>query len=1346
MSEPQPLPADSRRQANAMLGACDYQVWQTVGAWLDLRGDKILFVEGAEDYDIVGTGEGEATQVKASVNPISLGQKATQEALNNFWRLKRAAPTTSVSYRFLTRAPFAVERGEPFGSGVAGLELWNRSALTDPEVQSIANFLCGQRHLSADLRDWLQNATASQIRNELIQPLLWQTHMPDIEFVERSIYRKLTGFGQTRGYVPPANTIKRVAEALHAEVWKTVRNQAPRSLDCFRLAELWDAKTRVSVPQTEVDLRLLQSPRVAISAPAPQLLQRGLPPLPGVVAERKEFVTHLRKLVAATGLLNFHGSTRTGKTTLAKLVAAADPDHWAWWSGARRTARVIQRELRLIVGEVSRDADISSIILDDIDFSPATLARVEDSLGELVAVIRARRGRVVITSQKPLPQRLRHAFNASTSQVIEIPRLTIDEIEQLAVDLGCPSDHRKTLWGRFVHATTGGHPQLTAVYLFALRDRGWPELDATTIGLGSTAIDAEKADARQILDDLSKEQRTMLLRLSVFPLVFRRDHALALAAEPPSLITPGNLFDSLVGPWIEPLHGEYFAVSPLISNCAQGALASADFQKLQITAADILVRIEPRTITEGSMAFSLVWQTKDEGRLVALTQSWMSLDDAVFAALGADLLWFAYVATGPGQKLFPQNETLSLMLRPLQFRLALKAAPNRAAPIVSAWLAECPPIDSGGEPLSRFMLAAYVLPYSEVPLPPRLVVDLLSHIAVTLEKHPDLAVPTVTESAFPELDYVPLGADLVATLSFFCSHRFVSVDFLNGFLTAMESTESELRQRILQGLIGGGTAARLAIDRVWLAESDSATPNWDGCLKTFQRTFDLACAWDVTELAVVAMRGIIVILDEYVQDHPAALAEIERLTKKGKLNSHHVNDRRACVYFSQGNYAAAEKEWRIALQRWPKESSFDHGAAFAARSAGVSAARQGKWQASAEWFSEILNRLPDDETAFMAGACADAGFAWWKAGKSDKAVSSLIEAWRLADTLPLGKEDLRAFHARKIIGHVIAWLHQVVGRDSSDFTEPQAGMCSSAELPEKIRELPETESEAVWLFLMRLERELNAGTRAAELGGKQVHAATSLMIRSMASVERLAQNLVNGRVSDFPRQLIETAATMQKAASEVRDRELPAILQLEAGGFARNDSLIGASAFLGAIISAVSHGNSIQETIQSWRASLSSVQHAREWDEWIDEFEAALNVPLGEAAARARDPKSSWIQGMLGALNILLSQESSPEDLFLAHARWLAAISGTPSLRQTAGMFCHMVESAWLRVAGTPALLRQPSLNVPVIENACHNGAPSLRKAVRILDAGIPAVSIHLGDEMKAIIRALTQNEKTPPV
>jgi hypothetical protein len=129
MSEREPLPAQPGRQANAMLSGCDYQVWQTVAGWFDLRGTDVLYVEGAEDFDVVGTGQGEAVQVKASVTPISLGQKETQEAVSNFWRLRQASSQASVSFRFLTRAPFTTERGNPFGTGVAGTFLNGRFLL-----------------------------------------------------------------------------------------------------------------------------------------------------------------------------------------------------------------------------------------------------------------------------------------------------------------------------------------------------------------------------------------------------------------------------------------------------------------------------------------------------------------------------------------------------------------------------------------------------------------------------------------------------------------------------------------------------------------------------------------------------------------------------------------------------------------------------------------------------------------------------------------------------------------------------------------------------------------------------------------------------------------------------------------------------------------------------------------------------------------------------------------------------------------------------------------------------------------------------------------------------------------
>ena len=47
----QSLPANPDRQADGLLHECEFQVLNTISAWLDLRGDERLAVEGAKDFD-----------------------------------------------------------------------------------------------------------------------------------------------------------------------------------------------------------------------------------------------------------------------------------------------------------------------------------------------------------------------------------------------------------------------------------------------------------------------------------------------------------------------------------------------------------------------------------------------------------------------------------------------------------------------------------------------------------------------------------------------------------------------------------------------------------------------------------------------------------------------------------------------------------------------------------------------------------------------------------------------------------------------------------------------------------------------------------------------------------------------------------------------------------------------------------------------------------------------------------------------------------------------------------------------------------------------------------------------
>jgi hypothetical protein len=49
-----------------------YQFWRTVEAWIELDPEELLYVEGAEDFDIVGSDEATPVQVKDDKSSGSL--------------------------------------------------------------------------------------------------------------------------------------------------------------------------------------------------------------------------------------------------------------------------------------------------------------------------------------------------------------------------------------------------------------------------------------------------------------------------------------------------------------------------------------------------------------------------------------------------------------------------------------------------------------------------------------------------------------------------------------------------------------------------------------------------------------------------------------------------------------------------------------------------------------------------------------------------------------------------------------------------------------------------------------------------------------------------------------------------------------------------------------------------------------------------------------------------------------------------------------------------------------------------------------------------------------------------
>src|SRR5208337_4998705 len=83
---PEQLPGDSRRQAVPSFLGDAYQASWSIDAWLRLAdADEVIYLEGAEDFDLVEPEAATAVQVRSTAGTISLGTVKALAAPENFW-------------------------------------------------------------------------------------------------------------------------------------------------------------------------------------------------------------------------------------------------------------------------------------------------------------------------------------------------------------------------------------------------------------------------------------------------------------------------------------------------------------------------------------------------------------------------------------------------------------------------------------------------------------------------------------------------------------------------------------------------------------------------------------------------------------------------------------------------------------------------------------------------------------------------------------------------------------------------------------------------------------------------------------------------------------------------------------------------------------------------------------------------------------------------------------------------------------------------------------------------------------------------------------------------------------
>ena len=248
-----PLANDPTREAVDSMRGYSYQVLCSVLAWVDLCEGELLFLEGAEDFDHIAGDTATTTQVRDTQGSgnITLRSRDTLQALNHFWSHRQRNPGRRIRFRYLTTSCVGLERGDPLGRSVPGIDLWIRAKEAgDPDdLSALRAFLREQRGLSDELRDFLGSCSLDDFLNEIVQPIDWDTAAGDAARIRDALRQRLTEFGAVVRNVP-APDAERVMSALHEHAWMVATQEGDRTLDRAGFIRTFDEYTQRSVPNS----------------------------------------------------------------------------------------------------------------------------------------------------------------------------------------------------------------------------------------------------------------------------------------------------------------------------------------------------------------------------------------------------------------------------------------------------------------------------------------------------------------------------------------------------------------------------------------------------------------------------------------------------------------------------------------------------------------------------------------------------------------------------------------------------------------------------------------------------------------------------------------------------------------------------------------------------------------------------------------------------------------------------------------------------------------------------------------------------------------------------------------
>lgn len=1360
------LNADERRQAMPAIRGYVYQIWHSLYAWVTLKEGQLLYLEGAEDFDKATPNGTTVTQVRYVSRGISLGTEEARTTIDNFLALRERNPGRQVSYRYLTTASAIVERASPFGEGIPGIDFWKHCQRTGQGVETIRDFLLRSNKLTSRVQTFLMDTPLDQILDNLVRPLSWEVESQDQIEIERYILDQLVYRGEKQG-VPPSES-KKVVDRLLRETFKTATLDSERVLTLADYFSIFEDQTCVRIPRrqlrtipTAVEVRTthgLGTLRVNwVQAQPPRNLEH--------VADRESTLARLREVLHDHGVLVLTGSTGMGKTTLAKqLLKGTDTLFWIRLSSIPVESRAqVSHSLSLLLPSSLTPGSV--VVLDDLEHHWFG-SRLHDGLARLLVLIQESQSNLIITTPKSLPRRFSRIVGFKVGIEQPAPPLSQVEIASFAQSLGCRRDSAEE-WSGIVLMHSRGHPQLVHAYLLSLEARNWPQLAEapSEVFQPPTDLQREQEDNRiRLLSDVSTENISFLHYLSLMGSAFRRDHALIVGERLAEIKAPGISFDTLFGPWIEAVYGDYFAISPILSRAYESALSKESITDARYKIAEIFAFTGTMTPVEASAALMHSIAGRNDKTLalvcICLIQQW---SPEVAAIMAPYLSWIAIIDL-EGQVL-PSWCRMNFLpfFRMLQFYVATSAVSKHCDSIVERWDVESDLIPNTVQRLShRLGLCVSVVLGSAGTASLKSTLPYLAELE-------ELRKASATLSMFPEgitlslSEYAPLDDQYPGAMNFFTvMQRVQTTADLAIVLEYLAALEGDVRDLLLAAIRDDVIQPEF-LHRPWIYESKKEQPEWGPIKEQLHQAMRLAESWGIWAIFRTAGLALVVVESEYLDNFEAAhkllVSLEERCGTSATLLGH-----RATALFLQGRYAEALSVWRemFELQRphpllpdWMQSVDL----VLARRKAAIAASEEKQWPEAVALFI-AARRWADvmDDKSYHIALKADAAFSAFLSGDRVQSVGLFDES--LSELA--GLDEAMDAHTRitnRRIAHLIVWIDaQMDGYLGDDpllnKSKPSVGFCSSPEKwPHETENLYPMPDDFLYINLCKIEESLLRQSNIFRREEHRLKASRFPMVRMWSARLSAQKDFRQCAFNELPEtivQIVNASAVLfrhLREAVQVKNSEPPYalsfdILHLEAEGGEDPEALrdLGFDTILAALFcikcrildqeaAIVDRWNDASTELTSWKdlpATLALVVASRSWSP-------------AEARSIVKDPNCDRNHKLLATLIIATSGDLDVDSQYYAHAVLLCAFSLSFWRNEISDYLTEFIEMQWRRLASVPTFLQIPRLSVPAILAACDSSVGGHKKSAGILLAAGYAVSVNLPDNILLRIRELAE-------